>query len=330
MNSFNYESATSFSDAIQKKDSPDNRFLAGGTTLIDLMKCGVEHPGKLVNILDIPVSHSVTFLKETIHIDALAHMADLENHPDCQQFAPAIYGSLWQAASPQIRNMATIGGNLRQRTRCVYFRDPGSNAPCNKRTPGTGCAALEGLNRNHAILGGSDQCVAVYPGDLAVALTAFDARVHLLSSAGSTRKVSINAFYLLPDKTPHLEHDIRTDEIITAVEVDRIPALQHSHYLKIRDRSSYEFAATSVAAGIEVRRGVIGDVRIALGGVGTKPWRAYEVETALKGKPFNKENLTTAANLITANARPLKDNGFKVTLAPKAIVRALLIAGGQS
>lgn len=326
MNPFQYHRASSSDDAISQHNVSNSRFLAGGTTQLDLMKCGVEQPEVLVDISQIAGLNSITFGDETLSIGALARMSQLADHPQCQLQAPAIYGSLWQAASPQIRNMATIGGNLRQRTRCAYFRDPATFPACNKRQPGSGCAALEGINANHAIFGTSESCIAVYPGDLAVALTAFDAEIVLRNGQQQERRVPVGEFFLLPGDRPDLEHDIAADEMIVAVELPMIPALRQSHYLKVRDRASYEFAAVSAAVGLEIADGVIRDVRIALGGVGTKPWRAIAVEQALRGKPFSEEALTLAAQQIVADAQPRQQNQFKVTLTPRVIVRALLAA----
>ncbi|WP_413723081.1 FAD binding domain-containing protein [Sodalis sp. RH23] len=330
MNEFSYHRAQTLDDALSQVTPEGGRILAGGTTQLDLMKCNVEKPQRLIDITRLPGLSDIFFSAQSIRFGALVRMSELAAHPDCRNLAPVVYGSLWQAASPQIRNMATIGGNLRQRTRCVYFRDPETFSACNKRHPGSGCAALKGINRNHAILGASASCVAVYPGDLAVALTAFDARVILRNTAQRERSVPIGQFYQLPGTTPDKEHDIAPDEIIIAVEIPRVPALEHSYYLKVRDRASYEFAAASAAVGIELDGRMIRDVHIALGGVATKPWRAVQVENALRGKTFSEENISEAAQLVIADARPLEHNHFKMVLAPKVITRALLTAGGLS
>lgn len=327
MNPFHYQRASSSDAAIELRSQQDNsRFLAGGTTLLDLMKCGVEQPETLIDISQLSGLDTLRFEDDKITIGALASMSQLADHPQCQALAPAIYGSLWQAASPQLRNMATIGGNLRQRTRCVYFRDPVTFPACNKRQPGSGCAALDGVNANHAIFGTSDSCIAVYPGDLAIALTAFDAQVVLRNSQQQERRVAIGDFFLLPGDRPDQEHDIAADEMIIAVEVPNVPALRQSHYLKVRDRASYEFAAASAAVGLEIEDGVIRDVRIALGGLATKPWRATAVEQALRGKPFSEEALRLAAEQSITDAAHRPQSQFKVTLTPRVIVRALLAA----
>ncbi|TCL02934.1 FAD binding domain-containing protein [Sodalis ligni] len=330
MNEFNYHRALNIDDAIAQAGGVNSRFIAGGTTQLDLMKCGVETPENLIDIKHLSGLNDITFSADTLRIGALAHMSEVAADVRCRSQAPVIYESLWQAASPQIRNMATIGGNLRQRTRCVYFRDPGAFSACNKRRPGSGCSALHGINRNYAVLGVSESCVALYPGDLAVALTAFDARVILRNAAGQERRIPIDSFYLLPGNTPDKEHDMAADEMIIAVEVPIVPALRRSHYLKVRDRTSYEFAAASAAVGLDLDGTVIRDIHIAMGGVATKPWRARAVEAALRGKPFNEDEIRRAAALITADARPLEHNRFKIVLAPRVITRALLTAGQPS
>lgn len=330
MNPFDYLAASSPEQALQQKQRDSSRFLAGGTTQIDLMKCDVEQPAALVDISGLQEMREIAFSHDSLRIGALTRMSELEHHAECQRDAPAIYHSLWQAASPQLRNMATIGGNLLQRTRCVYFRDPHTFSACNKRNPGSGCAALEGINGNHAILGTSDSCIAVYPGDLAVALTAFDAVVIVRNAAQRERRIPIDQFYLLPGDTPHLEHDLASDEMIIAVELPLTAALKHSHYLKVRDRSSYEFAAASAAVGIELEGDRIRDVRIAVGGVATKPWRAQQVEGALRGQPFDEQTLRRAAERIVQDAKTLPQNQHKKVLTPRVIARALLQAGGKA
>jgi len=330
MNPFDYVGVSDADDALRQKQRADSRFLAGGTTQIDLMKCDVEQPAALIDINQLTEMREIAFTADTLRIGALARMSEVENHPECQLKAPAIYDSLWQAASPQLRNMASIGGNLLQRTRCVYFRDPHTFSACNKRRPGSGCAARDGVNGNHAILGTSESCIAVYPGDLAVALTAFEAVVIVRNAAQRERRIPINEFYLLPGDTPHLEHDLASDEMIVAVELPLTPALRQSHYLKVRDRSSYEFAAASAAVGIELDGDRIRDLRIAVGGVATKPWRARHVEGALRGQPFNEQTLRRAAELVVQDAELLPQNQHKKLLAPRAIARALMKAGGMA
>ncbi|WP_122419397.1 FAD binding domain-containing protein [Pseudomonas viridiflava] len=328
MRAFEYIRAIDVNGVRSNFSSAQTRFLAGGTTLLDLMKCGVERPDRLVDITQLQGLADVVISAERIRIGALAKMSHVASNPQIQAQAPVLSESLWRAASPQLRNMASIGGNLMQRTRCTYFRDPAAYANCNKRNPGSGCAALHGINRNHAILGGSDACIAIYPGDFAVALMAFDARV--LIRGVTERQVPVNEFYRLPGNSPDIEHDLADGEMIVGVEIPLVPALGRSHYLKVRDRASYEFAAASAAVGIEFEDDghVIKDVRIAMGGVGTKPWRAEAVEQALVGKPFNERVLRDAARHAVDGAKALEYNGFKVVLAPRVVARALMTAGG--
>ncbi|WLS78156.1 xanthine dehydrogenase family protein subunit M [Erwinia pyri] len=327
MNPFSWQTAASVTEAAALKKQPGTQLLAGGTTQLDLMKCDVFQPTRLIPVTQLTGMDTITFSEETITLGAMVYMSELASHEACQRQAPAIYDSLWQAASPQIRNMATLGGNLCQRTRCGYYRDPHTFSDCNKRNPGSGCAALKGVNRSHAILGGSESCVAVYPGDLAVALTAFDAVVILENAQGIKRRVPIEQFYLLPGDAPHKEHDMGDDELITAIEIPQSAALQNSTYLKVRDRSSYEFAAASAAVGLVVENGIMVDVRIALGGVATKPWRAHTVEQALKGQRFDETLINQAAERVIAEAQPLADNAHKIKLVPRVIARALMAAG---
>ena len=327
MNEFSWKVAQSPEDAAALKQQAGSQLLAGGTTQLDLMKCGVFTPPQLIGITGLTTLKTLQFDENRISAGALVTMSQLADHPECQQKAPAIYGSLWQAASPQIRNMATLGGNLRQRTRCAYYRDPATFSACNKRNPGSGCAARDGVNSNHAILGASESCIAVYPGDLAVALVAFDAIVVVQNPQGETRRIAIDDFFLLPGDSPDREHDLREDEIIVAIDVPQTTSLRHSHYLKVRDRSSYEFAAASAAAGFTLENGVMRQVHIALGGVATKPWRVRSVEQALEGQPFNEETVFQAAELITQETQVLAHNACKVKLAPRVIARALMAAG---
>ncbi|WP_394515552.1 FAD binding domain-containing protein [Pantoea sp. SGAir0215] len=327
MNEFRWQVARSVTDAAGAKQHADNQLIAGGTTQLDLMKCGVMTPSLLTDIAGLSDLSTLEFGDDKITIGALVTMSELASHPDCEALAPALYGSLWQAASPQIRNMATIGGNLCQRTRCAYYRDPATFSACNKRTPGSGCAALHGINASHAILGGSEQCVAVYPGDLAVALTAFDATIIVQNSHQDTRRIPVDDFFLLPGETPQHEHALQPDEIIVAIEIPRSLALKQSHYLKVRDRTSYEFASASAAVGLTLAQGRIETVHIALGGVATKPWRARQVEHALTGQRFEEQSLYKAAELITQETRALAHNAYKITLTPRVIARALLAAG---
>lgn len=327
MNEFHWQVAQSVEDAAGAKQHPQNHLIAGGTTQLDLMKCGVFTPSRLTDIAGLPNLSAIDFGQDNITIGALVTMSELANHPACEREAPALYGSLWQAASPQIRNMATIGGNLCQRTRCAYYRDPATFSACNKRVPGSGCAARHGVNTNHAILGNSDHCVAVYPGDMAVALTAFDATVVVQNSQQQSRRIQIEDFFLLPGDTPHQEHALLADEIIVAIEIPCSPALKQSHYLKVRDRTSYEFASASAAVGLTLNQGMIETVHIALGGVATKPWRARRIEQALTGQPFEHQTLYEASELINQETQALSGNAHKIQLTPRVIARALMAAG---
>jgi xanthine dehydrogenase YagS FAD-binding subunit len=291
------------------------------------MKVNVERPARLVDLTRLSGLDTIEVTKDVIRIGALTKMSKVADHADIKDAAPVLSESLWRAASAQLRNMASIGGNLMQRTRCTYFRDPGAYSNCNKRNPGSGCAALEGVNRNHAVLGTSDACIAIYPGDFAVSLVAFDARVIVRGTA--ERSIPVDDFYLLPGETPHVEHDLAPGEMIVGIEIPRSAALKRSHYLKVRDRASYEFAAASAAVGIELEDDgkTIREVRIALGGVGTKPWRARAVEDVLKGKPLDEATLRSAAAASVEGAKSSGHNAFKIELAPKVVARALMTVG---
>ena len=330
MREFDYLRADTLNAATAAASVPGSRFLAGGTTLIDLMKCDVEQPEQLIDITALTGLATIELDAGRIRIGSLCKMSQVAQHEALHAIAPALIQSLTQAASAQLRNMATIGGNIMQRTRCSYFRDAHGYQNCNKRQPGSGCAARSGLNRNHAVLGGSEHCIAVYPGDLAVVLTAFDATLLLQAPDGSERRVMVEDFLLLPGDRPDREQDLHAGEIITAVEIPLSAALQRSHYLKVRDRSAYEFAAASAAVGLELEAdGVtLREVRIALGGVATRPWRLRELEQTLRGKAFNEQQLRDVASLAMLEARAQADNGYKITLGPRVIVRALLNAGG--
>ena len=327
MRLFDYLRAEKTTTAITEAADPETKFLAGGTTLLDLMKLNVERPAHLVDITRLPGLDTIDVSTDVIRIGALAKMSKVAAHADIIDAAPVLSESLWRAASAQLRNMASIGGNLMQRTRCMYFRDPGAYSNCNKRNPGSGCAALEGVNRNHAVLGTSDTCIAIYPGDFAISLVAFDATVLIRGSVD--RRVPIDDFYLLPGQTPNLEHQLSPGEMIVGIEIPRVPALKRSHYLKVRDRASYEFAAASAAVGIELEPDgkTVRDVRIAVGGVATKPWRLRAVEDALKGKPIDEATIRTAAAAAVDGAKSSGHNAFKVELTPKVVARALMTVG---
>jgi xanthine dehydrogenase YagS FAD-binding subunit len=302
------------------RDAPDAAFLAGGTTEVDLVRQNVVRPGLLVDINDLPLNQVEDLPDGGLRIGALARMSDVARVPAVVQRFPVISQALLLGASAQLRNMASMGGNLCQRVRCSYFRD--ATSPCNKRDPGSGCAALNGFNRGHAILGVSDKCIATHPSDVAVALVALDAVVHTRGTR-SERGIPIDEFFLLPGDTPEREHPLQHGELITAIEVPATPVARQSVYLKFRDRESYEFALVSVAAAARIQDGVIAEVRLALGGVGTKPWRALRAEASLLGQPAQGASFAEAARLELAAARPRPLNSFKVDLAQRAIVRAL-------
>jgi xanthine dehydrogenase YagS FAD-binding subunit len=295
-------------------------FLAGGTTKIDLLRLGVERSDRLVDINALPLADVEELQDGTIRIGALARMSDVARTPIIRERFPAVSEALLLGASEQLRNMASMGGNLCQRTRCSYFRDGVS--PCNKREPGTGCSALEGLNRGHAILGTSESCIATHPSDVAVALVAFDAVVHTAGLDGE-REIPIDDFYLLPGDTPQVEHPLAHGELITAIDLPPTPIASSSLYLKFRDRQSYEFALVSVAAALELDDGAISEARVALGGVGSKPWRARRAEQELRGAPASEESFARAATAELAEAQPRTHNAFKVALAERAMVRGL-------
>ncbi|MFZ0502663.1 MAG: xanthine dehydrogenase family protein subunit M, partial [Chthoniobacterales bacterium] len=300
--------------------SQDTEFVAGGTTLIDLMKLEVMTPSQLMDINGLPMS-GIGLTADGLRIGALEKMSDVAEHPEVVAKYPVISQALLKSASAQIRNMASMGGNLMQRTRCGYFRDV--STPCNKRQPGSGCPAIDGWNRSYAILGTSSFCVATHPSDLAVALVALDASI-LLQSRNGDRVLKLDDFYRVPGETPEKENQLNPGELITEIRVPRLPWAQRSIYLKIRDRESYEFALASVAAALDVDGDHIRDARVAVGGVGTKPWNLPQVRDALIGKPMNQQTFETAAKLATEGAQPLRHNAFKVELVQRTIVRALM------
>jgi xanthine dehydrogenase YagS FAD-binding subunit len=324
MKNFAYARATSLDDARKLSAQAGTMLLAGGTTLLDLAKCGVAEPDRLIDITHLDGLDAIRVDRDGAHLGALAKMSHVADDPGIRREFPAVSEALWQAASAQLRNMATIGGNLMQRTRCAYFRDPLSFPACNKRNPGSGCAAVGGITRNHAVLGTSSHCIATNPGDLAVALTAFDAVIHL-----GERQVPVEEFFLLPGSTPHREHALEKGEVITAVSIPASAAAGRSTYVKVRDRQSYEFAAASAAIGLELEADgkTIRDLRVALGGVATRPWRAREVEIALKGKALEPETVKRASILAMDGAVAQGDNHYKIDLAPRVIARAVMTLG---
>lgn len=300
------------------------RFVAGGTTLIDLMKLDVEIPSKVVDINRLELAKIEKRGDGGLRIGALVRNSDLATNPIVMQDYPVLSQALLSGASPQLRNMATTGGNILQRTRCMYFRDL-TYAECNKRTPGSGCAAIDGHNRIHAILGTSEHCIATHPSDMAVAMAALEARIHVQGTGGA-RDIDINQFYLLPGSTPHLENQLKPGELITYVDLPAPVSGARSVYLKLRDRLSYEFALSSAAVVVGMQAGNINHIRVALGGVGTKPWRSMEAEKALEGKAATEVAFRSAAEAALRDARPQADNAFKVELAKRCIVRALKMA----
>jgi xanthine dehydrogenase YagS FAD-binding subunit len=303
--------------------NPQAKFLAGGTNILDLMKEDVERPTELVDLTRLKLTE-IKPARGGVSIGALATNTDTANHPLIRHNYPLLTQAIVAGASAQLRNMATNGGNLLQRTRCQYFYD--TAMPCNKREPGTGCGALEGLNRIHAILGWSEQCVATYPGDMANALYALDAVVRVRGADGRERRIPINEFHRLPGDTPEKDTNLQHGELIVAIELPRSNFAKHSYYLKVRDRASYAFALVAVAAALELRSGTIRQSRVVLGGVAHKPWRSREAEAALSGKRASEESFRRAAEAALKDAKPLAHNAYKVELAKRAIVRALMRA----
>jgi xanthine dehydrogenase YagS FAD-binding subunit len=321
----------SFTKAADTREALDagrrgGRYVAGGTTLVDLMRETVERPETLVDIADLPLRDVRVTERGGLRIGALVSMAEAAAHPKVRSLFPVISESLELSASAQLRNMATIGGNIMQRTRCTYFRDV--TADCNKREPGSGCAALHGHNRTHAILGTSGSCVAAHPSDVAVAFAALEATVHLLGPDGE-RRVPFADFLLKPGDDPNCEHALRQGELITSVEIPSLPRPLKSGYLKVRDRQSYEFALTSAAVALHVRGGVIREAKVAAGGVGTVPWKLPAVEQALTGERPSDHLWAEAARHAADGARPLQHNRFKVELLNRTVERQLRTVGGK-
>ncbi|MEH1886241.1 FAD binding domain-containing protein [Nostoc sp.] len=320
MQPFSYAKVTSQDAAIATVEQDKTAaFIAGGTDLLGLMKDGVQAANILIDINSLPLA-DIESQTHGIRIGAISRMSDVAFHPKIQECYPVISQALLQSASPQLRNMATVGGNLLQRVRCGYFRDP--VFPCNKRTPGLGCAAIIGYNRMHAIFGASEHCIAVHPSDLAVALTALDA-VICIQGAEKARQISIHDFYLLPGETPEKETLLQPGELIVAIEVPNFA--YKSYYLKVRDRASYEFALVSVAVALDVEQDTIKSARIAFGGVAPKPWRARDAEEFLKGKVINEVSFTAAGEAAIKEAKPQTHNEFKIELVKRALVRALSV-----
>ena len=321
MRPFKYSRAADAASAVRAVSSNNTaKFLAGGTNLIDLMKEYVERPDELVDVARLNLGQ-IRSTSNGISIGALAKNSDTANHPAVRKDYPLVAMAIFAGASPQLRNMATNGGNLMQRTRCQYFYDIAM--PCNKREPGSGCGALEGINRIHAIFGHSDKCVATYPGDMANALYALDATVRIMGIDGKERSMPIQDFHRLPGDAPEKDNNLQHGELIVAIDIPKNNFADRSYYLKVRDRASYAFALVSVAAAIEMRGDTVRNARVVLGSVAHKPWRSAEAEAALAGKPATDATFTAAAEAAFKDAKPLEHNKYKVELGKRAVVLAL-------
>ncbi|MFJ9587550.1 FAD binding domain-containing protein [Streptomyces acidicola] len=321
MKEFSYQRALDISGAVALLDAdPDARFLGGGTNLVDLMKTGVERPARLVDVRELPLDRIEVLEDGGLRIGATVTNSDLAAHPEVRRRYPALTQAVLAGASGQLRNMATVGGNLLQRTRCGYFADV--TKPCNKREPGSGCPAVEGEHHNHAILGASAHCVATHPSDMGVALAAFDAVVSYETADGSG-ELPLAEFYLPVGDTPHRETALPPGALITGVTLPPAPVAAHSRYRKVRERASYAFAIGSIAAALDVEDGVVQDVRLAFGAVASRPWRARTAERALTGAPADAETFAAAADAELAAAEPLPHNGYKVTLMRNLVVAVL-------
>ena len=325
MQPFDYTVAPDLDAAVRAGAMPGTRFVAGGTNLIDLMKLGVEAPTHVVDVNALatrePALAAVTDLPDGgMRLGALARMSDVGWNARVRERYPAVSESLLLAASGQLRNMATLGGNVLQRTRCPYFRDTGT--PCNKREPGSGCPSIPGHNRENAVLGTSKHCIATHPSDLAVALTALDATLRVRGAAGE-RAIPFGEFHLTPGDHPERENVLSPGEFITAIDLPPLAAARRSTYRKVRDRASYAFALVSAAVALDVQGGTVRDARVALGGLATKPWRARDAERALLGRPATEANFRAAAEVALKGAVPYSENAFKIELAKRTIVRAL-------
>jgi len=325
MRAFEYARPTSVDDAVRLvAERPDAGFIAGGTDLLNLMKDGARAHDRLIDVNALPLA-DVVERDGVVRIGALARMREVAEHPAVRRAAPVVSEALLNSASPQVRNMAAIGGNLLQRTRCGYFRDTGS--PCNKRVPGSGCPALEGQNRAHAILGVSDQCIAVHPSDLAVSLLAVDATV-LTQGPEGARRIPMGEFHVVPGATPDRENALEHGELIVGVEIPITPMAATSRYLKLRDRATFEFAVVAVAAALEMNGNVVRDVRLTFGGVATKPWRSPEAEAALRGRPLTGDTIAAAGQALVRGAVTREHNAFKADLVQRALDGHLRDLGG--
>ncbi|MHB8815856.1 MAG: FAD binding domain-containing protein [Steroidobacteraceae bacterium] len=331
MTPFAYERASDASSAVARVAAhPNAVFLGGGTNLVDHLRLGVAHPELLVDVTRLPFSRIESLPGGGIRVGAGVRNSDLAAHGTIRERYPVLSQALLAGASGQLRNLATTGGNLLQRTRCAYFQDV--TTPCNKRNPGSGCSAIEGHNRDHAILGASEHCVAVHPSDMAVALAALDATVVILGRQGE-RQIPITGLHRLPGNTPDRDTVLERGDLIVAVELPPLPMAVNSAYYKVRDRASYAFALVSIAAALEVRNGRVADVRIAMGGIAHKPWRALRAESALRGAPATAESFDRAAGVELADTRALQHNAFKIPLARntlRMVLRRLTPGGGRS
>jgi xanthine dehydrogenase YagS FAD-binding subunit len=326
MINFQYARADDVADAVRQISSdPQAKFVAGGTNLLDLMKADVARPSRLIDISRLPLRSIEETVDGGLRIGALVPNSDLAYHPLITQRYPMLASAILAGASQQLRNMASTGGNLMQRTRCFYFYD--TTTPCNKRTPGSGCSAREGINRINAILGTSEACIATHPSDMCVALAALEAKVHVAGPEG-TRVIAFSDFHRLPGDTPHVDTNLRATEIITAVELPAKGFAANYTYLKIRDRLSYAFALVSVAAAVDFEGSAIKDARLALGGVAHRPWRDAMAEAEIRGRPADQATFARAADVLLRDAKGYGHNDFKIELARRAIVRALTQASG--
>jgi xanthine dehydrogenase YagS FAD-binding subunit len=321
MINFQYTRANDVADALRLIAlDPSAKFIAGGTNLLDLMKENVERPSRLIDISRLPLNKVEATPDGGVRVGALVLNADLARHPLIERNYPILSSAIMAGASQQLRNMASTGGNLLQRTRCAYFYDTAT--PCNKREPGTGCSAIDGINRGHAILGASETCIATHPSDMCVALAALNAAVRVTGPAGD-RMIALEDFHRLPENEPQRDTTLLPNEIVTAVEIPAQGFPSNHTYLKIRDRLSYAFALVSIAAALRLENGTIREARLALGGVAHKPWRDITVETSLRGQLANQESFARAADLFLADAKGYAHNTFKIDLAHRGIVRAL-------
>lgn len=327
MNPFKFTTVNDSKAAMNAVAANGSKFIAGGTNIIDLMKLNIETPNQIIDINNLNLKKIDKLANGNIMIGALVKNSDLAYDPNIMQSYPVLSEALLSGASAQLRNAASMAGNLMQRTRCPYFYDIAF--PCNKRKPGSGCSAIPGYNRDNAVLGTSDKCIATHPSDMCVAMAALGTIIHVQGPKGA-RTIPFAEFHLLPGQTPHLEHNLKPGELITSVEIPALGFAAKSHYLKARDRASYQFALASAAVILDIQNGTINNARIALGGVGTKPWRSFSAEKALIGKSAGTTTYQAAADAALAEAKAYKDNGFKIELAKRTLVQALTKVGEMS